>query len=194
MNICGNKLLRVIGYNKTPDHNSDISAPRVTKHHINRLPLHWYPIRTKALNTFHTTNYINLPTYLIDAIDPTDPDRVSDTFINAVVSPTTGKKQEFWHLIADPQTCQTWDNGMYDELGRLFQGNRLNNIKGTNMAYFICPTTIPKDQVVAYIRIQVDIYPQKAVPEYVRLTISGDKVNYPGEVPSKLLSPLSNCT
>ena len=76
----------------------------------------------------------------------------------------------------------TWDDGMYDELGRLAQGNKLNNIKGTNMAYFIHPTNIPKDRVVENMRIVVDICPQKTVPKHVRLTISGDRVKYHGEV------------
>ena len=71
---------------------------------------------------------------------------------------------------------------MYDELGQLLQGNKFNNIKGTNTAYFVHPNTIPKDQKVAYIRIVVDICPQKAVPECVRPTIGGNGVDYFGEV------------
>ena len=84
----------------------------------------------------------------MDAVDPTSPDKVSNAFINTIICPTSGKKQEFWYLIADSQTCHTCDNEMYDELGRLAQGNKLNNIKGTNMVYFIHPTTIPKDQLL----------------------------------------------
>ena len=80
----------------------------------------------------------------MDAIDATNPDRVSNAYINTIICPTTGKKQEFWRLIADPKTCHTWDNKMYDELGRLAQGNKLNNIKGTNMAHFVHPTKILK--------------------------------------------------
>ena len=60
----------------------------------------------------------------MDGIDPNNPDRVSDAFINAIICPTTGKKQEFEQLMADPQMCHTWNNGMYDELGRLAQGNK----------------------------------------------------------------------
>ena len=50
------------------------------------------------------------------------------------------------------------------------------------MVYFVHPTTIPKDRAVTYIRTVVDISPQKAVPECVRFTISGDRVQYPGKV------------
>ena len=71
---------------------------------------------------------------------------------------------------------------MYDKLGRFAQGNKLNNIKGINMTYFVHPATIPKDRVDAYIRFEVDICPHKAVPKHVRLTMVGDRAKYPGEV------------
>ena len=50
------------------------------------------------------------------------------------------------------------------------------------MVYFIHPTAIPKDEVVAHIRIEVDICPQNAVHEHVQLTIIGYRVEYPGKV------------
>ena len=71
--------------------------------------------------------------------------------------PTTGKKQEYRHLIAEPQMCHTWDNGMYDELGKHTQDNKLINTKGTNTVNFVHPNIIHNYRAVANIRIVVDI-------------------------------------
>ena len=65
----------------------------------------------------------------------------------------------------------------------------MNNIKGTNSLYFVYPNTLTNDITVAYIRIVVDIWPKKAVPECIRLTISGDRVKYPGEVTTCTADP-----
>ena len=54
------------------------------------------------LHNLYTTNGIYLPAYLVGAIDAVDPDMVSTAYVNAIICPTTGKKQEFRHLIADP--------------------------------------------------------------------------------------------
>ena len=135
--ICGIKHPRVGDSNKPYHPISDVSPHRETKHHCNQLPLHQYPTRNKLLNTLHTTNYNYLLVYLMDAIDPTNHTKVSTAYINAIICPTTGRKQEFWHLIADLHTCHTWDNGMYDELGQLAEGNKLNNITLIQHIFFI---------------------------------------------------------
>ena len=95
----------------------------------------------------------------MDDSDSTDPNKFSNAYINDIICPTTGKNHEVGHLIPDPQMHHTYYNGMYDELGQFAQGNKLNDIKGTNVVYFFHPTSIPKDQAVAYIQIVVDICP-----------------------------------
>ena len=70
---------------------------------------------------------------------------------------------------------------MIAEVGRLAQGTR-NGEKGTNTIKFIRHSAIPKEQTATYMRIVVDIRPNKNVKERVRLTIGGDKVDYQGEV------------
>ena len=125
--------------------------------------MHCYPTQAKAINTLCTDSsfpLMPLPAYLVDALDATDPDCVSNAYINTIICPTTGKKEEYRHLISDPSTCPTRDNGMYDELGQLAQGNKKNNIKKPNTT-FVHLNTIPNDRKVAYIRIVVDIHPQK---------------------------------
>ena len=86
--ICGDKLSRGSNYNKQAHPSSDVSLPRVTKQHSNHLPVHCYPTRNKMLHTLCTTNVTYLPAYLIDAIDPADPDTVSTAYVNAIICPT----------------------------------------------------------------------------------------------------------
>ena len=93
--ICGIKHPRVGDSNKPYHPKSDVSPHRETKHHCNQLPLHQYPTRNKLLNTLHTTNCNYLLVYLMDAIDPTNHTKVSTAYINAIICPTTGRKQEF---------------------------------------------------------------------------------------------------
>ena len=61
---------------------------------------------------------------------------------------------------------------MIAELGRLAQGTR-NGEKGTDTIKFIRPSAIPPGKKATYIRIVVDIRPNKKVKERVRLTIGG---------------------
>ena len=68
---------------------------------------------------------------------------------------------------------------MIAELNRLVQGTR-NGEKGTDTIKFIRPSAIPKGKTATYIRIVVDIRPNKKVKERVRLSIGGDKVDYQG--------------
>ena len=73
---------------------------------------------------------------------------------------------------------------MIAELGRLAQGTR-NGEKGTDTIKFIRPSAIPTGKKATYIRIVVDIRPNKKVKERVRLTIGGDQVDYQGEVTTR---------
>ena len=72
---------------------------------------------------------------------------------------------------------------MCHELGRLFQGYK--EIKGTDTCKFIHRHEMPKDRTATYVRIVVADRPRKAEPRRVRVTVGGDKVDYPGEVSTK---------
>ena len=66
-----------------------------------------------------------------------------------------------------------------NEIGRLAQGIR--DIMGTNTIHFIHKHEIPKNRLkhVTYGRILVSYRPQKSEPNRSRLTIGGDRINYP---------------
>ena len=75
-----------------------------------------------------------------------------------------------------------WDRSTANEYGRLTQGIR--DVEGTDTMFFIPWTALPKDRRrdVTYYRPVCDIRPKKEEKFRVRITVGGDRVNYPGEV------------
>ena len=107
----------------------------------------------------------DLPAYFLNAIinDKTGEVHVDALQHNTITSPTTVDKREYRHLITDPFTHKIWDPAMTAELGRLAQGTK-HGEKGTDTIKFIHPKQIPKGQMATYIRIVVDIRPDKTNP------------------------------
>ena len=56
-------------------------------------------------------------------------------------------------------------------------------VEGTNTMFFIDKQDIPVDRWkdVTYGIVVVDYRPDKSNPYYTRLTVGGDRVNYPGD-------------
>jgi hypothetical protein len=81
-----------------------------------------------------------------------------------------------------PATCDTWLQGCANEIGHLAQGLQGTNIKGTDTIHFIKWTDLPPGRMATYLRIVVDIRPQKAESNRVRFTAGGNLVDYPGDV------------
>mgnify|MGYP000683145821 FL=1 len=99
-------------------------------------------------------------------------------------NPDTGLLAEYRELIQSTAKA-IWENGMCNELGRLFQGFKPNKIVGTDTGRFIHPNDMPKGRKATYVRVLVAHRPQKTEENRVRLTVGGDKVDYPGPVSSK---------
>jgi len=100
---------------------------------------------------------------------------------NAIIDPISGKSLEFRHLIKDPKTSAIWNKSFANELGRLANGVK-DRIRGTNTIKFIPKSMVPKGRKVTYGRIVVDFRPNKSEPNRTRLTVGGDKIEYPGVV------------
>jgi hypothetical protein len=101
----------------------------------------------------------------------------------AVTDVTTGKQLEYCQLLQRPNLKPIWERAFANELGRLAQGVR--DIKGTDAIVFIPPSDIPKERTITYGRLPCDIRPHKAEQHRVRLTVGGDRINYPGETATK---------
>jgi hypothetical protein len=100
---------------------------------------------------------------------------------NMVVDPITGQVQEYCHLLQGPGV-PTWTKSFANELGRLSQGVGTRIPSGTKTIWFIRKLQVPSDRKVTYGRIVATIRPQKAEPHRTRLTVGGDRLDYPGAV------------
>ena len=107
-----------------------------------------------------------------------------DGYANKAINPDTGKLAEYPELLKSSKG-DVWRNGMCNELGRLFQGYEPNGIEGTNTCTWIHPNDMPKGRTATYLRVVVADRPMKKEPERVRITVGGDKVDYPGPVTTK---------
>jgi hypothetical protein len=96
----------------------------------------------------------------------------------AVTDVTTGQQLEYRQLIQQPDLKPIWERAFANELGQLAQGVR--DIKRTHTIMFIPPSDIPKERTITYGRLVCDIRRHKADQHRVRLTVGGDRINYPG--------------
>eukprot|EP00804_Cyclotella_cryptica_P016108 CCRYP_004214-RA/>CCRYP_004214-RA protein AED:0.22 eAED:0.20 QI:0/0/0/1/0/0.66/3/0/877 len=78
--------------------------------------------------------------------------------------------------------CTIWKNAYGKELGRLAQGIP-GTVKGTNTIVFIAYNEIPpqRRKDVTYGRIVANHRPEKEDPYRIRLTVSGNRITYPGD-------------
>ena len=86
--------------------------------------------------------------------------------VNAVTRPKTGKQLEFRHLIADPVTKKVWDPAMSTEIDRLINTITID---------FIKRKSIPRNEKAVYTRLVVDLRPNKAVRERLRMCMGGER-------------------
>ena len=106
---------------------------------------------------------------------------LNNAYCNAIIDPTTGQSLEYRHLIKNTSTKKIWNTSFANELGRLANGVG-DRIAGTNTIAFIPKNMVPVGRRVTYGRIVVDFRPHKSEPNRTRLTVGGDKIDYPGEV------------
>eukprot|EP00804_Cyclotella_cryptica_P019260 CCRYP_006149-RA/>CCRYP_006149-RA protein AED:0.38 eAED:0.38 QI:0/0/0/1/1/1/2/0/321 len=102
--------------------------------------------------------------------------------LHAVLNDETGELMEYRHLIANPKYRDTWQNAYGKELGRLAQGLP-GIVKGTDTIAFIQRSHVPQDRWkdVTYGRIVANFRPEKEDPYRIRLTVGGNRINYPGD-------------
>ena len=103
-------------------------------------------------------------------------------FAGAIIDYVTGEAMEYRHLIKSKKHRAVWEHSLSNEIGRLAQGIR--DVKGTDTIFFIQKSEIPKDRLrdITYGRIVVSYRPQKTEKHRSRLTVGGDRINYPFDV------------
>ena len=89
---------------------------------------------------------------------------------------------EYRHLITNPKYQEIWKPAYGKELGRLAQGLE-GIVEGTDTITFIFKNEIPSDRWrnITYGRIVMNLQPEKEYPYRVRLTVGGDRINFPGD-------------
>ena len=92
---------------------------------------------------------------------------VLENKINAITCPTTGNKLEYRHLIQYPATKAVWNPAMSTKVDRLVS---------TQTTRFMKKRNIPKGNKAVYTRLVVDLRPDKAVHERLRMCMGGDKM------------------
>ena len=101
----------------------------------------------------------------------------------AVLDADTGDLLEYRHLIRRPQYQAVWGKAFGKEVGRLAQGMP-GVVEGTDTMEFIHKHEVPADRYrdCTYSRIVANFRPEKDDPNRVRITVGGNKINYPGDV------------
>ena len=98
----------------------------------------------------------------------------------AVLDGDTGELLEYRHLIKNPKYRKEWGYSFGNEIGRLAQGMP-GRTEGTDTIQFIFKHEIPPDRWrdVTYARICCNVRPQKTEKNRTRITVGGDRINYP---------------
>jgi hypothetical protein len=99
--------------------------------------------------------------------------------MNALIHPVTGKEMQYKDLMKDPDLGPLFEIGLSNELGRICQGIR--DITGTNTAFFVDFTSIPKDRKITYGKLVCDFKPNKTKKHRVIFTVDGDRLDYSGD-------------
>ena len=74
---------------------------------------------------------------------------------------------------------QTWIISTSNEWGRLMKGVGTRMKKGTETIFPIHRNKVPKDRKITYGKMVIDIRPEKVEKYRCRLTVGGDKIDYP---------------
>ena len=92
---------------------------------------------------------------------------------------SSGQSLEYRNLIRS-SNGDTWIRALANDLGRLAQGVGTCMLTGTNTVFFIAKSAIPHGRKVTYARMVASIRPTKAEVNRVRVTVGGDRLDFPG--------------
>ena len=98
-----------------------------------------------------------------------------------VIDPITGASLEYRHLVKGPDQV-LWEKSFSNELGRLAQGIGTCMKSDTDTIFFINHAAISKGRTSTYGRLVATIRPHKAEKYRVRLTVRGNRIDYPSDV------------
>jgi hypothetical protein len=108
----------------------------------------------------------------------------------SVLGPTTGNMLEHCQLQRDSWYKTTWDTLYSNQLGRLYQGigsgeaSNSKPVAGTNTFFCINYNDIlsHKRKEICRTMVVCEVQPEKDDPNRTRISISGNRICYPGNV------------
>jgi hypothetical protein len=109
----------------------------------------------------------------------TPPPRIKQA--HTVTYQLTGQQLEYRHLLKRPDLRLAWEKAFANKLCRIAQGIR--DIKGKDQVELITHAQIPRYRQIT--RLVCNIRPHKAEPHRFRLTVGGNRIDYPGETVTK---------
>jgi hypothetical protein len=104
-----------------------------------------------------------------------------------MIHPVTGENiSSYKPLMNNSATAEIRMMAFGKDFGGMSQGNNKTSQKGTNAIMFVMlpsnTPNIPKDRVVTYARVVVNHCPQKADPNQIQITASGNLIHYPSKL------------
>jgi hypothetical protein len=86
-------------------------------------------------------------------------------------------------LMRHPKYKEVWSKSAANEFGRLTNGTKDGRVQGTRTIRFIRKEDVPDDRKkdVTYGSFSCDLKPNKEEKERTRLTMGGDRINYPDD-------------
>ena len=120
------------------------------------------------------------------AIQPRYNLRPRAPYASPVTHADTGRSMEYRDLLADPTTRDVWLHSAANEFGRLAQGLPDNRVDATNTIFFIPVTKVPRNKRLTYARFVCSFHPQKPEPYCTCITVSGNLIDYPGNLSMKV--------
>ena len=92
--------------------------------------------------------------------------------------------KEYIHMINEPKTKHVWNTSAANEFGRLMNGPK-RGISVTRTMKLIHKYEVPTGRTVTYARFVCEYRPQKEEKHRKRITVEGDRINYPGNVTTR---------
>ena len=105
---------------------------------------------------------------------------------NALIDLYTGEILQYKYLMKlKDKKRDLWKNIPSKEFGRLADGFPGKVKKGTNNIRFFACNNIPVIYTITYSHIVVNVKTQKEDPILLRLTVGGNRIEYPGKLTTK---------
>jgi hypothetical protein len=126
----------------------------------------------------------------LEALQNAPPNPIDTPYTATAINCDTGALAEY-HQLLKTSDGSLWEHSAVEEWARLAQGCPPSGIPvehGTNTLRFITHSDVPSTRKPTYARIVVADRPQKSQPRRVRLTVGGDRIDYPGDVATKTSS------